>query len=306
VRSVDVVGAAGEDEVVVTFFAEGGTEVHVEFVRFARGGVGLGVVAEGVARFDAVHEGAKNFVEVGDVGDVKDFAAGLVDDFANVDEAGNHGSREESARRIVSGNFQVVENGLGGDGFGYDVARTLAPGIGADVVADENDNAAMHGRGVEEIFRSNKDAVVNVGGTADWRGVDGLGDLGLVLGEWYAELGFGREGEEGDFVFGLERREGGVGGFVERPKERADGITQIEDQSDIQREFIAIKDFDCLRDAVFAEFEVILFKVGHDLTGFGFHGGVDEDELDVDANDRGLVLRLRRSSKHEQSQNDKE
>lgn len=303
---MDVVGAAGEDEVVVAFFAEGGSEVHVEFVRFAGGGVGLGVVAEGVARFDAVDEGAENFVEVGDVGDVEDFAASLVDDFAYVDEAGNHGSREESARRIVSGNFQVVENGVGGDGFGDDVVRALAPGIGADVVADENDNAAMHGRGVEEIFRGNKDAVIDVGGAADLRGVDCFGDLGFVFGEGYAELGFSREGEEGDFVFGLEGGEGSVGGFAERPKERADGITEIEDESDVQGEFIAIEDVDFLRYAVFAEFEVISFEVGHDLTRCGFHGGVHENEVDLDANDRRLLLRLRGSPKDEQSENDKE
>lgn len=305
VGSVDVVRATGEDEIVVAFFTEGRIELHANFVRFAGGSVSLRVVAQGVAGLEALDERAENLVKVRDVGDVEDFSAGLVDDFANVDEAGNHGSIKESARRIVPGNFQVVENRIGGDCFGDDIPGALAPGIRADIVADENDNAAMHRRGVEEIFRSNKDAVIDVGSAPDLKALDGFGDFGFVFGKGYAELRFGGEAEEGDLVFGLQGSEGGVGGSAERSKERADGITEIQHQGDVQREFIAIENLDLLRGAVFAEFEIILFEVGHDLTGFGFHGGVDQDEVDVDANHR-LVLRLAGSAKHEQGENHKE
>jgi len=72
-----------------------------------------------------------------DVPDVEDFSASLVDDFANVDEARNQAGSEESLRRIVTGDFKVVENRVGGDRFGNDVASALSAGIRADIMGSK-------------------------------------------------------------------------------------------------------------------------------------------------------------------------
>jgi hypothetical protein len=297
---VDVVAGFGEDDVVFAFFAEGGGETDIEFVGLAFGGGGLGVKAESVTRLDALDEGAEDGVEMGDILHVEDFAAGLVDDFADVDEAGNHAGGEESGRRIV-------EHGVGSDGFGDDIARTLAAGVGADVVADENDDAATVGRKREEIAGGEKDAVVDVGGAAGVESIYLVGDGRFVLGEGDAELSFGGEREERDLIVRLEGGESGVGGVAQRAEERTDGVAEVENESDVERKFVAAEDVDFLGSAVFAELEIFLFEIGHDLAGFGFDGGVEEDEVDADA-DGGLGFflgaggDLKRESEREEGQ----
>jgi hypothetical protein len=86
---VNVEAGLGEHDVVTAFFPERGSEANIEFVGLAFGGGGMRVVAQGVAGFDALNQGAEGVVEMSDVPDVEDFSAGLVDDFANVDEARN-------------------------------------------------------------------------------------------------------------------------------------------------------------------------------------------------------------------------
>lgn len=51
--SMNVVAAAGEDDVIVALFPEGRREAYIDFVRFARGCGGGGVIADGIARLDA-------------------------------------------------------------------------------------------------------------------------------------------------------------------------------------------------------------------------------------------------------------
>ena len=152
-RLVDVEGRTGEDRVVVAFFAEGRPKANIDFVGLAEGGGGIGVVAEGVAGFDALDERAEDFVEMRDVRNVEDFAAGLIDDFADIYEARCHGRGHARFRRIVAGDSQIVDHCVGSDGFGDDVARALAAGTGADVVTDKNYDPAVFLRSFEEILR---------------------------------------------------------------------------------------------------------------------------------------------------------
>lgn len=86
---MNVEAGLGEHDVVTAFFPERGSEANIEFVGLAFGGAGMRVVAQGVAGFDALNQGAEGVVEMSDVPDVEDFSASLVDDFANVDEARN-------------------------------------------------------------------------------------------------------------------------------------------------------------------------------------------------------------------------
>ena len=158
---MDVEAGLAKDDIVAVLFAEGGGEADVEFVGFAESGRGVGVVTERVAGFDSVDERAKHSFELGDLLNVEDFAAGLVRNFTNVDEAGDHAGGEKSLRWIVAGNFQVIQDGIGCDGFGDDIVRALSSGIGTHVIADENDDAAALGRELEEILGGKKDAVID-------------------------------------------------------------------------------------------------------------------------------------------------
>jgi len=173
----------------------------------------------------------------------------------------------------------------------------LAAGIGADIVADEDDHAAALGRSSEEILRRQKDTVIDVGGATDFEVLNLVSDLGFVLGEGNAQLGFGGKGEQRDFIFRLEGRECGVCGFAQGAEERADGVAEIEDEGDVERKLVAAKDIDFLRDAVFAKFEIFFFEAVDDFAGLGFYRSVHHDEIDVDLNDAGSlfwgVLRLR-------------
>ena len=80
-------------------------------------------------------------------------------------------------RRVVAGDFQIVEDRVGGDGFGDDVARALPARVRADVVADQNDYAAAVRRRAEEILGGDEDAVVDIGGAARLECADLLGDF---------------------------------------------------------------------------------------------------------------------------------
>src|ERR1700676_4474391 len=172
---VDVKAVFGQNHVVFAFFPEGGSQANVEFVRFAESCVGVCVVPKRVACLYALNKSAKDGIQMGDVLDVEKFTTGLVHHLANVDQAGNHTGREESLRRVVAGNFQVIEDGVGGDGFGDDVARNLSSRVGADVIADEDDDAATFGRRLEEIFRGDEDPVVDIGGASGVERIDLLG-----------------------------------------------------------------------------------------------------------------------------------
>src|SRR6185437_2111540 len=110
--SMDVEAGLAKDDIVAVLFSEGRGKADVEFVRLAESGRGVGVVAEGIAGFDSVDERAKHGFELGDLLNVEDFAAGLVRNLTNVDEAGDHAGGEKSLRRIVAGNFQIIEDGI--------------------------------------------------------------------------------------------------------------------------------------------------------------------------------------------------
>ena len=92
----------------MAFFAEGRPKANIDFVGLAESGGGVGVVAEGVAGFDALDERAKNFVEMRDVRNVEDFAAGLFDDFADIHKARGHGRGHARFRGIVAGALPIV------------------------------------------------------------------------------------------------------------------------------------------------------------------------------------------------------
>ena len=115
-----------------------------------------------------------------------------------------HGRGHARFRGIVAGDFQIVDHCVGSDGFGDDVARALAAGTGPDVVTDENDDAAVFLWSIEEILRGEEDGVVDVGGAAGLKAADHVGDLGFVVRERDAHLGFGGKGEKGHLVFRLE------------------------------------------------------------------------------------------------------
>lgn len=228
------------------------------------------------------------------VGYIENFAAGLIGDLANVDQAGNHCGGHESSRRIVPWNFEVVEDTVGRDGFGDDVVGALPTRVGAHVIANENDDAATPGRKIEEILGGEKDAVIDVGGAPDLERIDLSGDFGFVFGEGDAQFGFGGEGEKSNLVLWLEGGKCGGGSFAQRDQEWADGIAQIEDESNVKRELVAAEDLNFLRNSILAELEVFLFQVGHDLACLGFDGGIYHDEVDVDMDDTpGLILRQR-------------
>ena len=105
---------------------------------------------------------------------------------------------------LEPGIFKLLDHCVGSDGFGDDVARALAAGTGPDVVTDENDDAAVFLLSIEEILRGEEDGVVDVGGAAGLKAADHVGDLGFVVGERDAHLGFGRKGEKSHLVFRLE------------------------------------------------------------------------------------------------------
>ena len=104
-----------------------------------------------------------------------------------------------------------------------------------------------------------KDGVIDIGRTAGTESADLIGDGSLVFGEGHAELGVGGKGEKGDFVVGFERSESRVGGVSQRAAERTDRIAKIQNESDIERQFVAAKDVNVLGDAVFAKLEIFLF-----------------------------------------------
>ena len=97
---------------------------------------------------------------------VEDFTAGLFGDLADVHQAGYLAGVETYERGVFAGYFEVVDGGIGGNGLRDDVAGARPSGIGADVVADQDDHAAAHGVGGEEILRGDIDSVVDVRGAA--------------------------------------------------------------------------------------------------------------------------------------------
>ena len=90
---MNVKAVFGEDDVVLAFFPERGSQAHVEFVRFAESCAGICVVAQRVARLNSLNQSPKDRIQVGDVLDVEELAARLVHHLANVDQPGNHGWR---------------------------------------------------------------------------------------------------------------------------------------------------------------------------------------------------------------------
>src|SRR5580692_4671240 len=243
---MNVKAVFGQDHVVAAFFSKRASQANVEFVGFAESCAGVCVVAQGVARFDALNEGSEDGIQMGDVGYVEEFAPCLVHHFADVHEAGNHAGGEKGLRRVVAGDLQVIEDGVGGDGFGNDVARALAASIGADIVADENDDAAAFGRRLKEILGGQEDPVVDVGGASGVERIDLFGDFSFVFREGHAQLRFGGKREERDLVIRFKRGKGGVGGVTQGAEERTNRIAQIQNQSDFQGQFVSAEDFQLL------------------------------------------------------------
>src|SRR6202044_3524988 len=118
-----------------------------------------------------------------------------------------------------------VEDRVGGDGFGDNVARALSPGVRSNVIADENDHAASLGGQLEEVLGGEKYAVVDVCSAASMERIDLVGDFRFVFRERDAHLGFRRKGEERGFVIGLESCESGVRRVAERSEEWSDRVT---------------------------------------------------------------------------------
>ena len=147
-------------------FAERRRQAQIEFVLFAFGGGGFGVVADGVAGFDALDQCVKCGIEIGDILHIEHFAARGVHHFANVDQAFFEAGGQHSARRIVAGNFQVIEYRVGSHQFGDDVVRAFAAGVSGNVIADQDDHAATVRRRGQQIFRSDENGVIDVGGAA--------------------------------------------------------------------------------------------------------------------------------------------
>ncbi len=225
---------------------------------FAAAAFRVCVIANGVARFDAFDQRAKCGIERRDVLHVENFSAGFLGDFPNIYEAGNLRRVEARAWRVVTGNFQIVEAGIRRDSFGDDIFRALAAGAGANVVADQDDYAAAFGSFRQEILRGDEDTVIDVGGAARFEGADFFCDGGFVFGKRHFNLSFGAEGEERDFVVGLQHGESCVGGVAQRAEKRADGIAEVENERDIERQFVAAENRNFLQGAIFADFEIFL------------------------------------------------
>ena len=170
---MDVEGGTGEGRVVVAFFAEGRPKANIDFVGLPRARWRW-CSSRGCTGFDALDERPEDFVEMRDVRNVEDFAAGLFDDFADIHKARCHGRGHARFRGIVAGDFQVVDHCVGSDGFGDDLARVLAASAVTSTLA------------------------------AGLKAADHVGDLGFVVPERDAHLGFGRKGEKGHLVFWLE------------------------------------------------------------------------------------------------------
>src|ERR1700685_2845286 len=105
-------------------------------MRFTLTAVGLCVVTQRIAGLDSVDQRAKYCVEVRYVLDVENFSASLIHHFANVYQAGNHAGSENRGLWVVSRDFQVVQDRIGGNQFGDDVVGALSAGGGADIIAD--------------------------------------------------------------------------------------------------------------------------------------------------------------------------
>src|SRR5690349_1370315 len=126
----------GENEVVAAFRSEGMRQANIQFVRLAFCAVDGSVVPQRVARLDSLQQRAENRVQVSHVLHVENLSAGLIHDFANIYEAGNHARCKNRHRRVVSGNFQVIEGGVRGDRFRHNVTRSLSTRVRPDIVAD--------------------------------------------------------------------------------------------------------------------------------------------------------------------------
>ena len=103
----------------------------------------------------------------------------------------------------------------------------MAASIGTDIVANENDDAATFGRRLQEIFRGDKDAIVDIGGASGMERIDLLGDFGFVFSEGHAQLRFGGKRKERDLIIGFERGKSGVGSVTQGAEERTNRIAQI-------------------------------------------------------------------------------
>ena len=95
---------------------------------------------------------------------------------------------EQSLRRVVAGDFEVIEDDVRGDGFGDDVVRAFSAGIGADVIADQDDHSAALGWQFKQTLGGEEDSVIDVGGATGVKRIDLLGDFAFVLRERNAQL----------------------------------------------------------------------------------------------------------------------
>src|SRR5271167_624415 len=219
----------GEDHVVVAFFSERRSEPNIEFVGLAKSRAGVRVVAQRVARLDALNQGAKDGIQMRDILHVEELAARLVHHFANVDQAGNHAGGKERLRRVVAGYFEIVEGRIRGDGLGDDVMRSLSAGVRANIVADQNDHAAALGRQLKQVLGGDEDSIIDIGGASGVKSIDLLGDFALVLREGDAQLCFGGKGKERGLVVGFESGKSGGGSVTQGAEKWPNRIAEIQD-----------------------------------------------------------------------------
>src|SRR5712671_2372283 len=131
--SSEIKAGFSEKVVVASLDSKRRRQANIQFVRFAISAVDGCVVPQRVSCFYSLNQRAEDGIQVGHVCHVEDLSARLVHYSANIDESWNHARKEASLRRVVAGNFQVIQSSVRGDRFGHDIASPLPARVRANI-----------------------------------------------------------------------------------------------------------------------------------------------------------------------------